>query len=266
MTATTETAGTSAALAPVASGVLAQVQGNKPWTVASLAELLAGPAEKLPEAAPFPPPAEAVTFTPALRKALGLLSKVVGLVNPTTRRALEPSELTKLADERLAINAVTTPLGKRLDAISEMVRHHQDVQAEQAKLAVAASVVRGGQMVTPATERVADGVAKGHYLLAAPQAPFATPVEGYEDTWRQVYVSGKPFQSLTALEALLADGSITRQEYLAMTRETRSLAQDKVTAFIAKHPARGLEILAAITRRAPAGASLYAPKKKINEG
>lgn len=249
----TETTGTrqGSSLAPVAPGILAQVQGSTPWTVATLADALAGPAPKLPEAAPFPAPAPEVKFTPALRKALGALSVLVGKVNPTTRRMLEPSELAAVTAERNAINDVVKPLAKRADAISEMVRHHQDLQAEAAKQA--------GE----GTERVTGGVAKGHYLLGAPEAPFVTPVEGYEDGWRQVYVKGGTYQSASALEDLLDSGKITRQEYLAMTRETRALAQDRITTFIAKNPARGLEILAAITKREAPGASLYAPKKKI---
>jgi hypothetical protein len=262
MTATAETTGTTAKLAPVAPGILAQAQPGKSWTVASLAGLLAGPAPELPETAPFPEPPAAVTFTPALRKSLSALPSIVGQVNPTARRLLTAGELAQVTDERNAINAVAEPLAKRVKVISEYVRTHQDLQAEAARQATPTAVVRGGRVITLATERVADGAAKGHYLLAMPEAPYETPVEGYDDAWQQRYVSGPVSQSLGALEALLADGAIDRKEYLAMTRETRALDQGKITAFIAKNPARGLEILAAITKRGAPSASLYAPKKK----
>lgn len=261
MTATAETTGTSARLAPVAPGVLARAQGSSPWTVADLADMLAGPAEVLPEAEPFPEPAKAVTFTPALRKAFASLAGM-DQVNPDARRSLTAGELAALTAERNAITAVTEPLGKRVKAITEHIRMHIDVAAEEAGAATPAAVYRGGKLITPATERVASGAAKGHYLLAAPQAPYEVPVQGYDDCWQQRYVSGGVSQSLSALEALAETGEITRKEYLALTRESRSLAQDKITAFIAKDPARGLEILAAITERAPASASVYPPKKK----
>lgn len=264
MTATAETTGTRASLAHVAPGVLARAKGNDPWTVGDLADMLAGPAEVLPEAAPFPAPHKAVTFTPSLRRDFRHLAGLEQ-VNPAERRSLTPAELRALTDERVAIDAVTKPLGARDKAICEHIRMHMDVAAEQAGQAAPAGVYRGGVLVTPPTERVASGAAKGHYLLGRPQAPHEVPVEGYADGWQQRYVSGPVTQSLSALEALYADDSITRKEYLALTRESRSLAQDKVDAFIRKDPARGLEILAAITTRGPATASVYAPKKKLPE-
>jgi hypothetical protein len=254
MTTTTETAGTRAELAPVAPGILAMVEGGKPWTIATLADKLAPAAPVTPPTVPFPDPAPVVKFTPALRKALGALPKLVGNVNPTTRRLLEPTELAAVTDERNAINAVVKPLAKRLDAISEMVRHHQDLQAE-----------RDGIADPETSDRVGSGVAENHYMLAQPEVPFETPVEGYEDSWRQVYVAGRAYQSMEVLLELLEKGEITRQEFLAFTTATRVIDQNKAQVFIAKNPGRGLQILGAITRRGAAGASLYAPKRKIEE-
>jgi len=260
MTATTEnTRGT--ALAQVASGVLAQVKDQKPWTVADLVDALAGPAPVIPEAEPFPAPATAVKYSAEIRKALTALPKVFGKVNPGSRRALVPSELELITRESVAINAVTKPLGQRADVISEIMRTHQDVQAEQDGVVRARAAVQGGRITEPASQRIPSGVARGHYLLAAPQKPFETPVEGFKDAWQQRFVSGKPSISPAKLEKLLADGTISRDEYLSFTRETRVLDQEKIAAAIRKDPGRALQVLGAITDRSAGGASLYPPKK-----
>lgn len=261
MTVTADPTGTRAALAPVAPGVLAQVKGGKPWTVASLSDLLAGPARELPESDPFPEPAPVVKFTRTVQAAIDELPRLAGKVNVTERRMLTAAELAKVTDERHAITAVIKPLAQRSDAISEMVRAHQDVSAEKQRLAVPKSITRGGRVIE-ATPRVGSGVAKAHYLLASKGQPFETPVEGWEDGWQQRYVSGKPELSESLLARLLEEGNVTRAEYLALTRATRNIDSNKITAFIAKHPERGLEILAAITERSAPGASLYAPIKK----
>lgn len=260
MTATTEdTRGT--ALAQVAPGVLASVEPGKTWTVAQLADALAGPAPEIPEAEPFPAPAAPVTCTPKVRKALADLPALLGKVNVSERRMLTPAELEKVTREAVAINAVTTPLGKRSDTISEMIRAHQDIQAEKAGQATPAAVVRGGRIMRAATQRVPSGVARGHYLLAEPEAPFETPVEGFDDRWQQRFISGKASLSLDRLKGLEADGTITRDEYLSFTRETRVIDEEKIAAAIRKNPGRALAIMREITTRSAARASLYPPKK-----
>jgi hypothetical protein len=247
MTETNEThAGT--ALAQVAPGALARVKDAKPWTVADLADILAGPARELPGDAPFPAPPTPVKFTDALRGALRSLPTVFGKVTPTERRKLEAAEITSLTNEINAIDEVAAQLAARRKAIQEAVRTHQDFKAED-------------QGLTPRCNRIADGVAKGHYLIADPGDPYETAVDGYADAWQQRYVKGKTSQSQDLLDALAAEGKITRQEYLACTRETRNLDEDKIKVLIRKNPQRGLEILAAITTRSAPGASLYAPKK-----
>ena len=245
MTETTQApAGT--ALAQVAEGVLARVQDGKPFTVTELATLMARPAAKLPKDAEFPAPPSPVKFTDALRKALRALPDVFGKVAPTERRKLEGAEVRALTDEINAIDAAFTELESRREAIKELMRTHQDYQATEEGVA---------------GERVADGVAKGHYLSAGAGKPFKTPVEGYSESWQQRYVSGKSAQRLPALKDLLAAGEITRAEYLGFTSTKRVLDEMKISEYIRRHPQRGLQVLAAITVQAPPGASLYAPKK-----
>lgn len=245
MTDTTQvTEGT--ALAQVAEGVLARVQDGKPFTVAELAALMNRPAPVLPQDAEFPAPPAPVKFTEVLRRALKALPEVFGKVTPSERRRLEAAEVRALTDEINAIDATFAELEARREAIKEFMRTHQDYQAEAEGIA---------------GERVAGGVAKGHYLTAAPGKPFKTAVEGYSDSWQQRYVKGKSGQKMTALEALLAAGTVTRAEYLGFTSTKRDLDEMKIADYIRRHPQRGLQILAAITEQGAPGASLYAPKK-----
>lgn len=245
MTSTTESpAGT--ALAQVADGALARLQDAKPWTIADLADLVTAPSAGSPAGTPAPEPARAVSFTPALRKALAALPRVFGKVSPTERRKLEAAEVRELTDEANVIAALAKPLKDRLEAISEIIRHHCDF--------VAADQGKAGTIVT-------SGVAAGHVLVATSGKPFEVAVEGYAEAWSQRYVKGGSSQSPDKLLALYEDGTISRAEYLACTRETRSLDTRKVEDFIRKSPVRGLQILAAITTRSDPTASLYMPKK-----
>jgi hypothetical protein len=244
---TTTTAGT--ALAQVAPGLIARVRDEKPFTVTELADLLAAPAPVLPEATPKPAPPKPVRLTDVLKGALRALPGVFGIVAPTERRKLEAAELKSLTEEANAIDAMAKQLGERRKDISEYVRTHMDFTAEDSGI------------VTADTIRVAEGVARGHWLLGQPDVPYEVQVDGYADAWQQRYVKGKTSQEQSLLDKLVTDELISRPEYLAFTREVRVLDEDKIKAFIRRNPARGLEILAAITRRSAPSASVYAPKK-----
>jgi hypothetical protein len=259
MTATETARGT--ALAQVASGDLALVEGGHAWTVATLADALAGPAVPAPEAESFPSPPKPVKDTPQVLSALKDLPALFGSVHADKRRVLTEEELKVVTREHEAISAVTKPLGKRADEIAELIRMHMDVDAEGRGIALAAAQQRGGAILRPATQRVPSGIAAGHYLLARPEAPYETGVEGFEHSWQQRFVSGKVTKDLSALEQLEQDGTVTRAEYLSFTRETRVLDDEKIAAAIRRAPGRGLQILKAITARGRAGASLYPPTK-----
>lgn len=240
---------TGTALAQVAPGMIARVSGEKPFTVSELADLLAAPAAKLPEAESFPAPPRPVSLTDALKDALRALPRVFGIVVPTERRKLEAAEVRKITDEINAIDALSTEIGTRKKALQEYMRTHMDFTGEADKT------------VTAGTQRVADGVAKGHWLLAEPGEPYEVPVDGYADCWQQRYVKGGTEVSQALLEKLAAEGKITRSEFLGFTREVRKLDEGNIAAFIRKNPHRGLAILAAITTRSAPSASVYAPRK-----
>lgn len=249
MTETTERTAGTALEQQVAPGALALAQGQKSWTVIDLADRLAGPEPVLPKTAPRPRPAKVMELTTALRKALRAIPDVFARVQPTESRKLEASELKALTDEQVAINQVTKPLGDRSKVISEIVRHHMDHYGA------------GAGLVDENTLRIAEGIAKGHYLFAREQDPFEVAVEGYDDAWQQRFVKGSVTVNGSLAAQLEADGRITHDEYLRITRTSRSYDEAKMAEFIRKNPERGLQILAAMTSRSAPSASLYPPKK-----
>lgn len=246
MTATTErAAGTAKELEQVAPGSLAYVTATTPgakWDLAKLAGMLRDEAPAPVE----PPRIEAtapVRITAELRAALRKLPEVFGSVVPTEPRRLEQAEVDRLTEERDVIAQVITALGKRDKDIDEAVRHHMDALA-------------------PADAPVIQtGVARGHRLLAGEGQPFEVPVTGMSDAWQQRRVAGKAELSIGLLADLLADGSITREEFNALTVPVRELDESKIRAATRKSPARFLSILRAVTTRKGDTAQLVPPKK-----
>ena len=251
MTAQAETAqdtNSGATLEPVAPGALARVNSDKPWTIDDLAALLAGPAPEFAAAGALPSAPAKVKLTEVLRKALRALPDLFGAVMPDEARALDRHEIRALTDEANAISTVMTELSARREAIKECIRNHQDAQAEAAGLPDGAV-------------RIADGSARGHWLVAEQGRPFESAVDGYTDCWQQRFVSGKVTVSGHVVGDLYEAGEIDRAAYLACTSERRSYDPDKMQAFIRKDPVLGLRILARMTTRSAPSASVYAPKK-----
>jgi hypothetical protein len=245
MTATDERAAGTAELEQVAPGSLAYTTATDPskkWDLAKLAGMLGGDAEP-PKVAPQPKPAEPVRITPELKAALKRLPEVFGGVAPTEARKLEAAEVKRLTDERTVINQVVTALGSRDKDIDEAMRSHMDALAAE------------GSPV------IAEGVAKGHRLLASEGEPFEVPVEGYEDAWQQRKVRGKAEMSLGLLADLLVAEKITKEEFMSLTAQVRDLDEDKIKRAVRKSPARVLSILKAITVRKGDTAQLVPPKK-----
>lgn len=246
MTETDErAAGTAKELEQVAPGSLAYATATDPskkWDLAKLAGMLGGDAVP-PQVTPQPRPAEPVKITPELKEALRRLPGVFGSVAPTESRKLERAEVERLTEERTVLNLVITALGNRDKDIDEAMRSHMDALApEDAPV-------------------IAEGVAKGHKLLASEGEPFEVPVEGYEDAWQQRKVRGRAEMSLGLLADLLAAGTITREEFMAVTAQVRVLDEDKIKRAVRKSPARFLSVLKAITLRKGDTAQLVPPKK-----
>jgi hypothetical protein len=248
MTAQTTAQGTNSAVEPVAPGALARVKGDKPWTMLDLADMLAGPAREFSKADSLPQPAPKVKFTEVLRNALKALPDVFGVVMPDEARALDRHEVRALTDEVNAIDTVLKELNARKEAIKDSIRNHQDYQAKAEGLPEGAV-------------RIAEGTAKGHWLVAKKGEPFETPVDGYTDCWQQRYVSGSVSVNGSMIFDLEARGVVTHEEYLACTSSKRHFDASRLEALIRKDPARGLAILARMTTRSAPSASVYAPKK-----
>jgi hypothetical protein len=249
----------STALEPLAPGMLELISDSRTWTVPAVIEKLAeADAPAPPDEQPFPPLPPIIELTDEQRAALRNISKVFGVVHPSERRALTEDELQVLAGEQAQIKVLLDVLGPRKEEIAEIIRHHLDVTAELAGLAIPKPKTgRSGGVTREATPRDR----KGHYLLAQPKKPFKIMVAGWKKGWEQRFVSGSPSLSQDALEDLVATGQITRQEYLGFTREIRVLDEVRVQEFSRRHPVRGLQIMRAITRRSQAGSSLYGPSK-----
>lgn len=245
MTATDERAAGTAELEQVAPGTLAYDTVTNPsakWDLARLAGMFGVQAEA-PAVTPQPSATQPTRITPELRAALRRLPDVFGSVVPTEARKLEKAEIERITEERTIINRVITDLGKRDKAIDEAMRSHMDALAR-----------------TDAPV-IADGVAKGHRLLATDGHPFEVPVEGYEDAWQQRRVAGKAEMSIGLLADLLASEKITDKEFLSLTVPVRVLDEAKVRQAMRKSPARVLSILRAITLRKGDTAQLVPPKK-----
>jgi len=241
----------TATLATVPDAALQLAKGGN-FSVADLADAVVPP-EADPKVPDFPALPKPVQLTDKARTALGQISKLFGGFQLTERRPLTDKELVQLTDEASVITEAAKPLAARIEVIAEMLRVHMDAQTEQ-------SAGRLGRVVR-SVPRILSGKAKGHYLLAGAASPYKVSVPGYEQCWEQRYVSGSAVTDPAKLLELYEAEEITREEYLALTREQRVYDEDKVAAFVRKHPARGLEILAAITTRKDPGAQLVSPKK-----
>lgn len=239
-------------LAPVPGAALKLAQGGK-FSVADLADAVRPPVTD-PKVPDFPALPKPVTLTDAARQAVGRVSKVFGKFHLTEARPLTAPELEQLTDEARTIADAVGPLQDRSEAIAEMIRVHMDRTAER-------DAAQDGGTPLRRYARILAGKAKGHLLRAAPGTPYKVAVNGFEQCWEQRYVTGKAEIQPAKLQTLLDAGKITRAEFLAFTREVRAYDEDKVAAFVRKDPARGLEILAAITTRRDPSAQLVSPKQ-----
>lgn len=250
---------TSTELSPILKrGQLVLKEGGS-LKEAAQAMVTEAPLITYPESLPFPAPAKTITITQDMLSALERLSETFGQVCPDTRRELTREELALLCSERRDISAVLEPMTKRKDAIGTIVRHHIDCKAEAEGQAVPRAVVdpETGETIVAATPRDV----KGHYILASKGKPCQVPGDdGY--VFSEQYSSGKTsFDDATdKLLAMYEAGDITREEYLACTREVRAYDEGKVNAFIQRNPERGLEILQSIATHSPAGTAIYVRK------
>jgi hypothetical protein len=240
---------------PVLAGALQLLRDKPDTTLETLAAQVAPDLQRVPapEAQQFPPLPKHVELTDEVKRALKRLPDMFNSVEPETRRSLAQTELDLLTLEQSVISMIGAALLARQEAIKETIRHHMDVAAEEKGLAVAADKTdpATGTVIVPATPRDQNG----HYLLAGPKDPHQ--VQAGPVLWSQEYSAPTPKANDGALQTAFRDGSVTREEYLAVSRETRVLDQEKTRAYIRKNPERGLAILRRVTVGGKPKSSLY---------
>lgn len=225
----------------IGQGRMALRQENatlKSVAAAMLADAPYDPAEDLK-------PAESVTLSTKLLMALKDLPVFFGRHQVTQIRQLTEIELRDLGAEQQVIDQIMKPLEARREAIKETVRHHMDLTA-----------VADGK-VGPHTERDANG----HYVVARKDDPERVPVPGSNKAWSREYRSGRVEIDGRKLLDLYDDGEITREQYLAMTREVRVFDEEKALRSMSKDPSL-LNVFRKIIKRGRPGTSLYMRNQK----
>lgn len=224
----------------------AEVALRENVSLSKIAEILAAdsPAPAVVVTATPVAPQE-LTITPEVRDALQVLPAVFGAVQPTERRVLTEKEISALATERETIKVLIDLMSKRESTIKEAIRNHVDVDAEASGLA---------DEKTPRDPN-------GHYILCAPQNPTRLPIPETNQDWSIEFTSGKITISAGELDALYEAGDISREDYLAFTREKRVFDESKATSAILADPTR-LSIIKKITKRSSDNTSLTVRKRK----
>jgi hypothetical protein len=209
------------------------------------------------EVVPFPAIPKTPILTKEAKAALNRLPNVFAKVLVEERRALTTEEIKALAEERATLKLIVKALTGREAVINENIRTHVDVDHEARGVAVPKDKVsRTNEVIVEATPRDA----AGHYIFAKPQNPTRVPIPDSNEEFSLEYKrgSGQVVIDGDELLALYEEGEVTREEYLAMTREMRVFDQEKASKAAEKNP-RVMEILLEISRRqiSKPGTSLF---------
>jgi hypothetical protein len=231
----------------------------------TLAELAAAITEEVPtfwtmpgQVIPFPDVPAPVIMTKEIQEALEALPEVFGKVNIEKRRTLTPEEITQVFDEHEALGALQNVLQDRRDNLKEYVRTHLDVDAEEENRAIPADVFDAeGNKIAEASPRDPHG----HYVLGEKGSPERLNVPGTNKAFSREASSYKASISGDRLLELYEAGEISREDYLAFTREVRIFDENKARQAIHKDP-RLLGLLARITQRGGMKSALFVRKAK----
>jgi hypothetical protein len=210
---------------------------------ATLATVAAALVEVMPEveqlAPAIPQPPKPLVLTDEVLEALKQVPEVFAAVQPEDRRALTETEIAALYMEREMLREVTTVLDGRDESIKEYIRIHLDVEAEAAGKA-------NGDTKTDL---------HGHYILASKGNPERVPISGSNKKWSREYFSRGGAVDGSRLLGMYEAGEISREDYLAFTRETRVFDEDKALKSIHDDPTR-LTILARLAVPGTEGSSV----------
>lgn len=205
------------------------------------------------DAAPaeFPELPVPLTASKEIRDALRTLSQTFNGVTVTERRTLTEDEIAAIGKEYEALQKVLKLIGEREEQVKEIIRTHQDVDAEQKGLAHPKDVKLNGNIVAKATERDA----KGHYILAAKGTPQDTVIPGTTLKFSNQFTSGRVTKHLGAIDEAYLNGEIDEATYKACTVVKRVPDADKVKAYVLK--TGDTSMLARIIKRGRNGSSMY---------
>lgn len=260
---------TSTEVVPAIQAGLVALKEDPGASVRAVATAMAEPYEPdvaRTEEIPFPPLPKPLQITKEVRKALKRLPEVFGKVQPETRRTLTDQENHDAYEEREALKAIEKLLKERVEALNEIIRTHMDVDAEERGVAVPKAVVddETGEVIVPATDRDA----KGHYILCAKQDPERSEIPGENLEWSREFGAGETSFSAdaVALAQMEAEGEISRETYLAMTRNVRVFDEDRATAALhdPKHRDSVLDVIRKFTSVGKPHTKLWvrSPKKR----
>jgi hypothetical protein len=205
----------------------------------------------------FPELPVPLTASKEIRDALRTLSQTFNGVTVSERRTLTPDEVGALGKEYEALQKVIKLISTREEQVKEIVRTHQDVDAEEKGLAHAKDVTLNGNTVAKATERDA----KGHYILASKGHPQDTEIPGSTLKFSNQFSSGSVAEDLGAIERAYLLGEIDEATYKACTVAKRVPDAGKVRAYVLRTGDTGM--LARIVKRGRNKSALYLrPLKK----
>lgn len=223
----------------------------KDATIDKVAEELLGAIPQDAAPAEFPELPVPLTASKEIRDALRTLSQTFNGVTVTERRTLTEDEIAAIGKEYEALQKVLKLIGEREEQVKEIVRTHQDVDAEEKGLAHPKDVVLNGNVVAKATERDA----KGHYILAAKGSPQETEIPGTTVKFSNQFTSGRVTKDLGAIERAYLVGEIDEKAYRACTVVKRVPDADKVKQYVLR--TGDTEMLARIVKRGRNSSSMY---------
>lgn len=212
------------------------------------------------EAAPgdFPELPVPLTASKEIRDALRVLSQTFNSTVVEERRTLTEEEIGKIGREYEALQKVARLLSQREEQVKEIVRTHQDVEAEQKGLAFPRDVKLNGNLAVRATERDANG----HYILASKGNPQETVIPGSTLKFSNQFSSGALKEDLNYINRAFKNGEIDEATYKACTVLKRVPDAEKVKQYVLRTGDVGM--LGNIVRRGRNGSAMYlrALKKK----
>jgi hypothetical protein len=163
-------------------------------------------------------PAPPAPITDDLRKAVAKLPEVFGSVVPNKVRALTPSERVALIEERETIDVILSTLKSRKDeGIRETLANDVDQRIE--------TTLPEAELATLAKDET------GHYLH---EQYIPVPDKSVRIA-REIRV-GSPTISQEKLLEAFEEGKLSREEYLACTREVRVFDETKARKAIERNP------------------------------